>query len=86
MFQIFCSAAIIGPTPVTFMPTLLASTVIARFPSGAGQYCRFGLQKATIVNINGISKHIDINLDEGERHKLRDSAENLKKIIGELDL
>ena len=40
----------------------------------------------TILNINGISKHIDINLDEAERLKLRASAENLKKIISELDI
>jgi len=40
----------------------------------------------TILNINGISKHIDINLDEAERLKLWASAENLKKIIGELDI
>jgi L-lactate dehydrogenase len=40
----------------------------------------------TILNINGISKHIDINLDEAERHKLQVSAETLKKIIGELDI
>jgi L-lactate dehydrogenase len=40
----------------------------------------------TIVNMNGILKHIDINLDEAERHKLRTSAETLKKIIGELDI
>ena len=40
----------------------------------------------TIVNMNGISKHIDINLDEAERHKLRTSAETLKKIIEELDI
>ncbi|MFO7730567.1 MAG: L-lactate dehydrogenase [Spirochaetia bacterium] len=40
----------------------------------------------TIVNINGISKHIDINIDEAERHKLRTSAENLKQIIGELHI
>ena len=40
----------------------------------------------TILNINGISKHIDINLDEGESRKLRASAENLKKIIGGLDI
>jgi malate/lactate dehydrogenase len=36
--------------------------------------------------MNGISKHIDINLDEAERHKLRASAETLKKIIGKLDI
>ncbi len=40
----------------------------------------------TIVNMNGILKHIDINLDEAERHKLRTSAQTLKKIIGELDI
>jgi len=36
--------------------------------------------------MNGISKHIDINLDEAERRKLRTSAETLKKIIGEIDI
>ena len=40
----------------------------------------------TTLNINGISKHIDINLDEAERHKLQTSAETLKKMIGELDI
>jgi L-lactate dehydrogenase len=40
----------------------------------------------TILNIKGISKHIAINLDETERHSLRNSAETLKKIIGELDI
>ena len=40
----------------------------------------------TIVNINGISKHIDINLDEAERYKLQISADTLKKIIRELDI
>jgi len=40
----------------------------------------------TILNMNGISKHIDINLDEAERRKLRTSAETLKKIIGEIDI
>lgn len=40
----------------------------------------------TILNINGISKHIDINLDGAESLKLQASAENLKKIIGELNI
>jgi malate/lactate dehydrogenase len=36
--------------------------------------------------MNGISKHIDIGLNELEKHKLRASAEALKEIIGQLEI
>jgi len=38
------------------------------------------------VSINGISIHIDIDLDEAKPRKIQALAENLRKIIGELDL
>jgi len=40
----------------------------------------------TVLNMNGISKRIDIDLDEVEKHKLRASAEVLKEIIGQLEI
>ncbi|MFO7688276.1 MAG: L-lactate dehydrogenase [Desulfobacterales bacterium] len=40
----------------------------------------------TVLNMNGISKRIDIDLDEVEKHKLRASAEALKEIIGQLEI
>jgi L-lactate dehydrogenase len=39
-----------------------------------------------IVNRNGISKHINLSLDDTEIRKLRDSAETLKKTIEKLDI
>jgi L-lactate dehydrogenase len=39
-----------------------------------------------ILNINGISKHIKINLDKAERRKLQASADTLKNTIGKLDI
>ena len=39
-----------------------------------------------ILNRNGISRHIHINLDETESHRFRVSAESLKGIIERLDL
>jgi malate/lactate dehydrogenase len=39
-----------------------------------------------ILNKNGLFKHIHIELDETERHKLQASAETLKGIIEKLDL
>ena len=61
---------------------LTVSSLISKY-HGISDVC---LSIPTILNINGISKHIDIDLDEGERHRLQNSAETLKKIIGELDL
>ena len=40
----------------------------------------------TILNMNGIARHIKIDLDEGEIHQLQDSAKALKKIIGQLKI
>jgi L-lactate dehydrogenase len=40
----------------------------------------------TILNISGISRHIEINLDEEECNKLQASAEALKAIIGKLKI
>jgi len=40
----------------------------------------------TIINMNGISKHINIDLDEEESRKLQASAEALKGIIGQLKI
>ena len=40
----------------------------------------------TLLNVNGISKHIPIDLDETERDRLRNSADTIKGIIGELDI
>lgn len=39
-----------------------------------------------ILNMNGIFKHIPINLDEQERHRLRASAESLKGIIEKIEI
>ena len=40
----------------------------------------------TVLKMNGISKHIDIDLDEVESLKLRASDEALKEIIGQLEI
>lgn len=40
----------------------------------------------TILNMNGIAKHIKIDLDEEESRKLQTSAEVLKSIIGQLKI
>jgi len=40
----------------------------------------------TILNMNGIARHIKIDLDEAEIHQLQDSAKALKKIIGQLKI
>jgi L-lactate dehydrogenase len=40
----------------------------------------------TILNMKGISRHIEINLDKVECHKLQASAEALKAIIGKLNI
>ena len=39
-----------------------------------------------ILDMNGVFKHIYINLDDAESHKLRASAKTLKEIIGNLDI
>jgi len=39
-----------------------------------------------ILNMNGLTKHIDIDLDEAESHMLQASADTLKGIIGKLDI
>lgn len=39
-----------------------------------------------VLNMNGISKHIDIGMNEVEKHKLRASGEALKEIIGQLNI
>lgn len=44
------------------------------------------LSLPTILNKNGISRHIKINLDKDERQKLQASAEALKAIIGKLKI
>mgnify|MGYP001110637155 CR=1 FL=1 len=44
------------------------------------------LSLPAILNINGIARHIDINLDGNERQQLQTSAGTLKEIIGQLDI
>ena len=61
---------------------LTVSTLINDF-YGISDIC---LSVPTILNMNGISKHIHINLDESERHNLQISAETLKKTIRELNI
>jgi L-lactate dehydrogenase len=40
----------------------------------------------TILNMNGIARHIKIDLDEAEIHQFQTSAKALKKIIGQLKI
>ena len=39
----------------------------------------------TLLNVNGISKHIPIDLDETERDRLRNCADTIKEIVGKVE-
>jgi len=61
---------------------LTVSTLVNNY-YGISNAC---LSIPAILNMNGISRHIHINLDETERQQLRASAETLKGIIDKLDI
>ena len=59
---------------------LTVSTLINNY-HGISNVC---LSVPSILNINGLSRQIEINLDESESRKLRSSAETLKRMIRKL--
>ncbi|MBI4774699.1 MAG: L-lactate dehydrogenase [Deltaproteobacteria bacterium] len=61
---------------------LTVSTLVDDY-HGISNVC---LSIPAILNMNGVSKHIHINLDDSERRQLLASAETLKGIIGKLDI
>jgi len=61
---------------------LTVSTLINNY-HGISNVC---LSVPSILNINGLSRQIEINLDENESRKLRSSAETLKEMIRKLPL
>lgn len=59
---------------------LTVSTLINNY-YGISDVC---LSVPSVLNINGLSRQIEINLDENESLKLRSSAETLKGMLGKL--